>query len=102
MPSILEEAGVGAVAGLVATGPMTAFMKAVHVNLPPDEQSPVPPREITERATAMAGVRHDLSDEQRLGLSVAAHVAFGAATGALYGPLARGFRLPPVASGIAF
>jgi len=102
MQSILEQAGAGAVAGCLATGPITAFMKAVHVNLPPDLRSPIPPREITERATQMAGVRQDLSDGQRLGLSIAAHWAFGAATGAMYAPLARHFHLPPLAGGIVF
>ena len=102
MQSILDQAGAGAVAGLLATGPMTAFMKAVHVNLPADERSPVPPREITERATEMAGVRQDLSDNERFALSVAGHFAFGATTGAVYGPLARHFQLPPVAGGIAY
>lgn len=102
MGTVLDQACVGAIAGLVATGPMTAFMKGVHATLPPDEQTPIPPREITERATAMAGVRQELSDGERLGLSVAAHFAFGATTGAVYGPLAHHFRLPPVAGGIAY
>lgn len=38
----------GSVAGCVATLPMTLAMEAMHRQLPPEEQYPLPPREITD------------------------------------------------------
>ena len=61
----------GATAGLTATVPMTLFLEAAHRCLPPREQYPLPPREITERATEAAGVDDDLSEPQKQGMTLA-------------------------------
>jgi uncharacterized membrane protein YagU involved in acid resistance len=80
----------GAVAGLAATVPMTAAMKAMHRQLPAGERYPLPPRPITMRAAHKAGVDvgHDLDERQRTGLTLAAHFGYGTMVGALYGPVA--------------
>ena len=71
----------GATAGLTATVPMTLFLEAAHRCLPPREQYPLPPREITERATEAAGVDDDLSEPQKQGMTLAAHFGYGASAG---------------------
>jgi uncharacterized membrane protein YagU involved in acid resistance len=81
---------------------MTAFMGAVHAALPHHEQSGLPPREITERVAAKAGIHHTLSEREHQGLAAVAHFAFGSAAGALYGPLAHHFRRAPIVGGVAY
>ena len=70
---------IGAIAGFVGTAAMTAAMRRMHGRLPANERYPLPPREITE---TIAGPRGETTAED---LSLAAHFAFGAATGALIG-----------------
>lgn len=102
MSRFVDDLCTGAVAGFTATTPMTLAMDLLHTTLPRDEQDPLPPRHVTERATAKAGVRPALSDDQRHDLTMLAHFGFGTTAGALYGPLARRLNLPPVAGGIAY
>jgi len=92
----------GATAGLTATVPMTLFMEAAHRCLPPHEQYPLPPREITERATEAAGVDDDLSEPQKQGMTLAAHFGYGASAGAVYGALAPSLPFSPALNGIAY
>src|SRR5687767_6799274 len=99
MQSTIGEICQGAGAGLVATVPMTLFMAAVHQNLPPEQQDPAPPRQITDRVTQAAGVDDELSEDETACLSVAAHFGFGATAGAAYAPLAHRLNLPPVLGG---
>ncbi len=70
---------VGAIAGFVGTAAMTAVMRRMHGRLPTNERYPLPPREITE---TIAEPRGETTAED---LSLAAHFAFGAATGSLLG-----------------
>lgn len=90
----------GALAGTLATVPMTAVMLALHRRLPVKEQYPLPPREITDVAVSSVG-----GDPRRqshmTGLSLTAHFAYGAATGALYSVLFRQAR-HPVLTGSAY
>ena len=102
MDQLLDDLCKGAVAGFTATTPMTVAMDIWHANLPPEERDPVPPREVVERTTARAGVRHEMTAEQRRELFVLSHFGYGTGVGALYGPLSRRLPLPPVASGIAY
>jgi uncharacterized membrane protein YagU involved in acid resistance len=92
----------GAVAGLIATGPMTAVMEALHRQLPEDERYPLPPREITQKVTAEAGVAHRLTEEEHQRLALTAHFGYGTATGALYGLTAHRLPVPGVVSGTAY
>ena len=74
----------GALGGLFATVPMTVAMTKLFSRLPSSEQYPLPPREITEiLVNRLPGGKY-LSDEQLTFLSLLAHFAYGAATGALY------------------
>jgi uncharacterized membrane protein YagU involved in acid resistance len=68
-----------ALAGAVATAPMTAAMEAMHRQLPTNEQYPLPPREIIDQMTpeAVEPVDHKK-------LAVAGHFAYGAAAGSLF------------------
>jgi hypothetical protein len=85
---------IGAIAGLSATAAMTAAMRRLHARLPEREQYPLPPREITETVAGGKGSEAVLRDA-----SLAAHFAFGAATGAL---LAAAKKQPGMATGAAF
>lgn len=88
---------LGAICGVVATGPMTGVMVLWHRRLPARERDPLPPREITGAVAAKAGVTNDDA------VSVAtllAHFAYGGAAGAVYGAWPRGRVGRPVASGL--
>ncbi len=92
---------IGALAGLIATAPMTAAMIAMLRRLPPQEQYPLPPRRITMRMLGPTGAR-ELNAPQRNALTMVNHFGYGAAIGAVYGPLAKALKLPPIAGGIGY
>ena len=75
----------GAIAGLLATVPMTIFMRSAWRLLPKREKYPLPPRLITRRLTKETGVDDQLDADQLTWLTLTLHFLFGAATGALYG-----------------
>ena len=92
---------IGAVAGAAATFPMTLTMEALHQALPGDPPRPLPPREVVEGMTAKAGVSHEIGEEEKQQLTLAAHFGYGAACGALFALVApRGPAAVP--AGIAF
>jgi uncharacterized membrane protein YagU involved in acid resistance len=74
----------GAIAGTLATVPMTWVMATLFRRLPQDDQYPLPPREITNEVTRRAGRRQNLSEGQHQLLSLTAHFSYGSLTGALY------------------
>jgi uncharacterized membrane protein YagU involved in acid resistance len=74
----------GAAAGLVATVPMTLFMRSAWKRLPAQEQYALPPREIT-RNLMRPGRFFRLSPEKQTILTLALHFLFGAAAGSVYG-----------------
>ncbi len=79
----------GAIAGLMATLPMTAVMIAGKRHLPRRSQDPLPPVQITQNALRAVDLDDELSREEELALTAVNHFAFGASAGALYGPLCR-------------
>src|SRR5688500_8224890 len=81
---------------------MTAAMEGLRRVLPRGEQDPIPPRQITERAAAAAGVAGEMTDGQKDAATAVAHLAFGAGTGALYGLLAPLLPGGPVARGVGY
>ena len=82
----------GAIAGFVATAPMTAVMHRMHRRLGRRKRYPLPPREIVETvAPAIEG-------EAAKSTTLAAHFAYGALSGAA---LAAIDRKPTIKSGIA-
>ena len=90
----------GAVAGFVATAPMSLAMELLHKQLAHRHRDPLPPRHIVDRGLRMVGVR--AGEDERSALTIAGHFGYGAATGALYGALAGPLRPPPLPAGIAF
>jgi hypothetical protein len=94
---------LGALAGLAATGPMTVAMKLMHEQLPPEEQYPLPPRQVTEGLAEKAGVNEHLDEEEREAATWVSHFAYGAAAGALYGAVS-GERIDrhPLLAGVGF
>lgn len=93
---------LGAVAGCAATCPMTWAMELLHRQLPPEERYPLPPRQVTMRIADEAGVKQELDEAARLGLTLLAHFGMGTAMGALYGSLGRSIPLSAPLAGAAF
>jgi uncharacterized membrane protein YagU involved in acid resistance len=93
---------LGALAGAAATVPMSWAMEVMHRALPGHEQYPLPPRQITEKLTEATGLRRDLSNSQRMWLSLAAHFGYGASVGALYETVAQRIPARPLTRGIIY
>ena len=85
---------LGALAGFIATMPMTATMSRLHQKLPSSERYPLPPRELAEDLPSLAA-----------GTATATlvyHFLYGAAAGALFGGVSRRRDIPTGATyGIA-
>ena len=90
---------LGAICGVVATGPMTAAMVLWHRRLPVGEKYPLPPCEITGAVLEKSGVRADSKDLSAA--TLAAHFAYGGAAGGIYGLIPSGKTRAPIASGLA-
>jgi hypothetical protein len=99
---MLGSLAAGALAGLVATAPMSLAMEALHKRLAFRHRHPLPPRHIVERALGKLGIGHRAAEEERRALTIAAHFGYGAAAGALYGALAGPMRPPPLPAGVGF
>lgn len=85
---------IGAIAGFAATVAMTMAMSRLHRRLPPDDQYPLPPREITERLLP------EMQDDNMIKDSAtAAHHGYGALGGALIAATAPS--IGPVGGAIA-
>lgn len=90
----------GALAGLVATVPMTIFILVMHRLLPGWQRYALPPERVTGEVAERANL--DLDKPQLLGATLVSHFGYGASTGALYGSLTRKIPLPPLLKGIVF
>lgn len=91
----------GAAAGFAATVPMTVAMEGLRAALPREQSRRMPPREIVDRTVAKTGEGARVDEGGRILLTTAAHLAFGAAAGALYGALVKSHR-SSAAAGIAY
>lgn len=100
---LLPAWAAGALAGMLATGPMSLVMQALFRRLPRQEQYPLPPRQITEEVAEKAGVEPALGGERgKRAATWLAHFGYGAAVGSLY-PLTTGkLKLPHVVRGLLF
>jgi uncharacterized membrane protein YagU involved in acid resistance len=74
----------GAAAGLIATVPMTLFMRSAWKRLPAQEQYALPPREITRNVVRPYRFFR-LRQEKQTFLTLLLHFLFGAAAGSAYG-----------------
>jgi hypothetical protein len=93
---------IGAAAGAVATIPMTIVMETLHQQLPGEPARPLPPREITEGMAVKAGVHREIDEREMQQLTLAGHVGYGAACGAVFGFMAPRNVPGAVAAGMAF
>lgn len=82
----------GALAGVIATGVMTATMRRLHRRLEPQHRYPLPPREI------VSSIAPDAPGGRARDASILAHFAYGALCGAA---LAVPARKPALSYGIA-
>lgn len=92
----------GALAGFVATIPMTIFMLATQRFLPQGQRYDLPPEIITKELAHRAHVRHHMNKQQVLGATLVSHFGYGASMGAVYSPLGKKMPLPTVVQGILF
>lgn len=92
----------GAIAGAVATGPMTLFMMAAHRYLPLHQRHALPPKVITMDLLDKVNIKQHLNRKQRKRAPWIAHVAYGTGVGATYGSFSRFVPLPPPVKGIIF
>lgn len=74
----------GAGAGLVATLPMTLFMRSAWKRLPAGEQYALPPRQITREVIRPRRFWR-MKPENQTALTLLLHFLFGAAAGSVYG-----------------
>jgi uncharacterized membrane protein YagU involved in acid resistance len=81
---------------------MTAVMEGVRRLLPPEQRDPVPPRQVTERATEAVGAADDLTEGEKDAVAAVTHFGFGTGAGAVYGLLAPHLPGAPVAGGVAY
>ena len=77
----------GAVAGLLATFPMTIFMLLAWKRLPEREKYPLPPRLITRKLVKQVEPPEELGNTNLTALTLLLHFLYGAMTGSLYGTL---------------
>lgn len=89
---------IGAICGVVATGPMTAAMVLGHRRLPPHEKYPLPPREITGVLLAKSGV--SATPTETSAAALVAHFAYGGAAGAIYGAIPAAKSRESLAAGV--
>jgi uncharacterized membrane protein YagU involved in acid resistance len=75
----------GAIAGTVATAPMTLTMELLFRRLPARQQQPLPPRRLTMAVARRTRTAPLLPNEPaRVGATLTAHFGYGMLTGALY------------------
>ena len=90
----------GAIAGAVATVPMTIVMTRLFRELPtPQQRAPLPPVQITAELAERTNTRRQLTGHRLTAAALLAHFAYGAATGMPYSALAPRTRVTPAITG---
>jgi len=84
----------GALAGLIATIPMTLFMLLMHRLLPKWQKYALPPERITHELSERTGAHKYLDKPRLLGATLVSHFGYGAFMGTLYGTLSKRITLP--------
>jgi uncharacterized membrane protein YagU involved in acid resistance len=92
----------GAVAGGVATLPMTFAMNRMRRKLPDEQQYPLPPRVITEQVVRTANMGWVLSEPEVKGLTLVAHYGYGASMGVVYAMTQQVLPEDPLVKGMVF
>jgi len=75
----------GAIAGFIATVPMTCAMEALSRLLPLYERRPLPPRPVTMNVADYVGVQDEMSECACKNMTLVSHLGMGAAMGGIYG-----------------
>jgi len=89
----------GALAGFVATAPMSLSMVIGWMLLPKGEKYPLPPRLITGRITKQLGIKNRLSENELVALTVLSHFGYGALSGSIYAYFHQKLAMHPVIKG---
>lgn len=92
----------GALAGIVATAPMTAAILLLHRYLPGVDRAPLPPAHITAELAEKAGVYQEMDKEEHVLATTIGHFGYGGASGLLYAPLAGTLPGHPAFKGALF
>jgi hypothetical protein len=92
----------GALAGFIATLPMTVVMLALYQWLPWHERYPLPPWRVTYRLLRRTGAEEHMEGEEQEAVALVNHFGYGAATGALYGLLAGMFSIRSIWGGVVY
>lgn len=90
----------GAVAGLLATAPMSAVMLSWHRKLPWWQQGPLPPDRLTTRVLDSIGLKK-LDEKGHQPLTWISHFGYGAASGSFY-PIMGRLPLSPLVKGMLY
>jgi hypothetical protein len=93
MAGLSDRTLLAALAGFVATLPMTSAMSRMHARLPRGERYPLPPRELSENLPH-AGVRPSSA-------TLFYHFLYGAASGALFAAMPKRSAAHGAAFGVA-
>ncbi len=102
MRRLLPAVVASALAGLVATLPMSIVMLLMRRRLPWHERYALPPRQVTMGVLEKAHLPKPPRREQRTALTAVAHFLYGLVVGALYAPVAQALaKLQPALSGLA-
>lgn len=91
-----------AAAGFISTLPMTIIMHAGHKRLPPQEQYPLPPREIVNELLWKTGVEEIAPERFKFMSTLVAHFAYGALAGSAFAAVERHLPGPVIARGASF
>ena len=92
-PPVTGRIVTGALAGLLATVPMSAAMLLMYRLLPGEERYPLPPHQITVEMAERADQEQLVDEPAEAAVATgAAHFGYGAAVGSLYASLPRGCR----------
>lgn len=92
----------GAIAGLLATIPMTVFILIAHRLLPNWQKYALPPERITNQIAQRLGLRKDMNKQEIVGASLLSHFGYGATMGTMYSSLAGKVPLPAALKGMIF
>lgn len=92
----------GAIAGFVATVPMTVFMLCTQRFLPKGQRYDLPPELITKDLADKAHVKQHMNKAQILAAATVSHFGYGTTMGVLYSLLGRRLPIPPSLKGIVF
>jgi putative membrane protein len=92
----------GALAGMIATLPMTLFMLLMARVLPKWQHYDLPPEALTDELAERAGVKEHLEKPERVVAALIAHMGYGTAMGTVYPLFAKNISFPSILRGIVF